>query len=206
VVWGQSVVNAEELNIRSGPGVKYDVIGTFKKGQEVNVLETISGWAKVSYGDKTAWVYDEYLTDTPVVRAPVNNISNVSTEGILIFCVCIGFVILCILGVKRRAERQEKYNLLREKAEDTSLDSETRRLAMQDMNNMEADARAERIMAAQRASEQRASTMSSGPSVILTPGNTIIKHKMGGTEFVHDSHGNSATIHHVGDTTFINHN
>jgi len=38
------IVTAAELNVRKGPSTKYQIIGTLKKNQWVNVLAEINGW------------------------------------------------------------------------------------------------------------------------------------------------------------------
>lgn len=52
-----------DLNMRSGPGVQHEVIGTIKGGNEVTVkgcIESVS-WCEVTYGDKSGWAYGDYL-------------------------------------------------------------------------------------------------------------------------------------------------
>lgn len=56
------------LNIRSGPGTNYSKIGSFKNGNEVDVIEISGNWAKIKYSkgkDGIAYVSTKYLKDKP---------------------------------------------------------------------------------------------------------------------------------------------
>jgi N-acetylmuramoyl-L-alanine amidase len=55
------VVNANNLNVRSGPGTSNDRVGTIPNGTTVNVHELLSGWAKVSTNSVTGYVSLYYL-------------------------------------------------------------------------------------------------------------------------------------------------
>lgn len=56
-------VTADVLNVRSGKGTDFPVIGTIKKGDEVNVLETDESWLKVLIcgHQLTGYVSSKYL-------------------------------------------------------------------------------------------------------------------------------------------------
>ena len=56
-------VNASSLNVRSGPGYGYSVIGTLSKGTVVNTVSTSGSWTKIN-SPKTGWVYSAYLSNT----------------------------------------------------------------------------------------------------------------------------------------------
>jgi N-acetylmuramoyl-L-alanine amidase len=55
------VIDAANLNVRTGPSTSYDRIGTLPRGTEVDVLEMESGWAKVSSGSIEGYVSLLYL-------------------------------------------------------------------------------------------------------------------------------------------------
>ena len=50
-------VTADTLNIRKGPGTKYDSVGKVKKGDRVEILETDGNWGKTSQG----WISLKYV-------------------------------------------------------------------------------------------------------------------------------------------------
>lgn len=56
-------VVASKLNIRSGPSVNYDILGTVSKGDEVHVVSESSGWTEIISCDKKirGWVSNQYL-------------------------------------------------------------------------------------------------------------------------------------------------
>ena len=43
-------VDTETLRIRKGPGTKYDIVGTVKEGDRVEILETDGNWGKIDKG------------------------------------------------------------------------------------------------------------------------------------------------------------
>ena len=55
-------VTASVLNVRSGAGTDYAIIGQLVSGQIVNINEYISnGWLKISYNNKDAYVSSQYV-------------------------------------------------------------------------------------------------------------------------------------------------
>ena len=59
------VVNAEAgLNVRSGPGTSYDVIGGLTNGAQVVVLEVTDGWCYVLYSNKSGQAATGYVSGT----------------------------------------------------------------------------------------------------------------------------------------------
>jgi hypothetical protein len=76
---GDAVVTSDTLNVRSGPGTNYAVVGTLKKGAAVTVVgrSADSKWAKLSFSDVAeAWASAQYLSfnidfaGAPVAKAP----------------------------------------------------------------------------------------------------------------------------------------
>ncbi|HEY8341664.1 MAG TPA: N-acetylmuramoyl-L-alanine amidase, partial [Calditerricola sp.] len=68
-----ATVTASRLNVRSGPGTQYAVIGSLPNGTRVTVLEERTGWWRVQTGSLTGWVASQYLradTGTPALPAP----------------------------------------------------------------------------------------------------------------------------------------
>lgn len=69
-----ATVTTAVLNVRQGPGTQFPVVTTVKQGQQVPVLETGDGWAKVSVGQTVGWVSTKYAkiaqaaTQVPSVR------------------------------------------------------------------------------------------------------------------------------------------
>ena len=56
------VVNTDELNIRGKSSSSSTIVGTLKKGDEVNVIGASGKWTQITYGDGTAWVYSTYIS------------------------------------------------------------------------------------------------------------------------------------------------
>jgi hypothetical protein len=53
-------VNANTLNVRSGPGIEYPKVASIYKNQEVFVIDEKNSWFKISTDNK--WVKKEFLT------------------------------------------------------------------------------------------------------------------------------------------------
>lgn len=62
----------ETLNVRTGPGTSYRVVGTLQQGQQVTTLGTSAGWTRIEYRDGTAYVSSTYLRQAgaPVLASP----------------------------------------------------------------------------------------------------------------------------------------
>ncbi len=56
-------VNVDSLNVRTGPGYGYSIIGTLSRGTVVNTVSTSGSWTKIN-SPKTGWVYSSYLANT----------------------------------------------------------------------------------------------------------------------------------------------
>lgn len=81
---GEYYINASALNVRSGAGTDYGVIGALPQGQKVQVFADESGWSKVNYNGRTGYVGTRFLSKTPVsgvqndkpAQKPADNNSN----------------------------------------------------------------------------------------------------------------------------------
>lgn len=60
---GKYIISTESggLNLRAESNTNCDVLTEIPKGETVEVVESVEGWAKVTYGDKTGWVFAKYL-------------------------------------------------------------------------------------------------------------------------------------------------
>ncbi|WP_426350319.1 SH3 domain-containing protein [Alloiococcus sp. CFN-8] len=76
-----TMISTASLNVRSGAGTKYSIIGSYAKGAKVSVSSIKDGWAKVSYKGKTGYCSTEYLKKTSDSSGSSNNSSSNSTGG-----------------------------------------------------------------------------------------------------------------------------
>ena len=64
-MWAQSgiyVVTGEKVNVRSGPGTSYKVVGSKKKGDTVKVISLFdASWARIESGSSFAYVSRKYI-------------------------------------------------------------------------------------------------------------------------------------------------
>ncbi len=87
------------LNIRSGPGPQYAVIGAIPDRGQATIIGCIQGslWCQVSYDGKQGWAYSQYLTatlsgrslavaeirDLPPVQAPVEVVGSAAPAPVV---------------------------------------------------------------------------------------------------------------------------
>ena len=53
--------STKALNVRSGAGTSYSIIGSVKNGEEVQVQEVLNGWCKIRYGSSYGYISSEYV-------------------------------------------------------------------------------------------------------------------------------------------------
>ena len=61
---GSVKVTASSLNVRTGAGTGYKVIGTVKKNQVFSYSAESNGWYKINYNGKDGWISGKYATKT----------------------------------------------------------------------------------------------------------------------------------------------
>src|SRR5690606_32161607 len=68
------------LNVRSGAGTNYKVLGSLKKNSAVQVTQVKGTWSRIPFGKKTGWVSNKYLTSkklaAPKPATPAKNLAD----------------------------------------------------------------------------------------------------------------------------------
>lgn len=71
-------ITAEKLYIREGAGTSYDTVGSYKKGDTVQILETKNNWGRTDKG----WISLKYVqTSGSTTNDTTNNTSNDNTTS-----------------------------------------------------------------------------------------------------------------------------
>jgi uncharacterized protein YraI len=52
----------DNLNLRSGPGLRYDVIGAMPAGSDVRVSGCIRSWCRVAWNDQTGYANRRFIS------------------------------------------------------------------------------------------------------------------------------------------------
>ncbi len=73
---GDYYINASALNVRSGEGTNYRIIGALPQGQKVQVISENSGWSKINYNGQNGYIGTRFLSKTPVGGAVDNKPNN----------------------------------------------------------------------------------------------------------------------------------
>ena len=55
------VVNADILNVRKGPSISFDIIGTLNGGDKVKIIGESNGWYKIEYNGTYGYVSESYI-------------------------------------------------------------------------------------------------------------------------------------------------
>ncbi|MGG0454041.1 SH3 domain-containing protein [Priestia megaterium] len=63
-------VTASKLNVRSGAGTTYGIIGSVVKGQTLSVMSKSGGWYKINYNGRTGYVSSDYVQSSGTTTAP----------------------------------------------------------------------------------------------------------------------------------------
>jgi cell wall-associated NlpC family hydrolase len=74
-------VNASNVNVRSGAGTSYSVIGVAEKNESYAVLEKTGNWYKTYYKNKIAYVYAEYAAVFSLQKSADPKTEKVIEEG-----------------------------------------------------------------------------------------------------------------------------
>jgi uncharacterized protein YgiM (DUF1202 family) len=73
---------SEALNVRSGPGTTYKLVGTLSSGTRVTVLSTSKGWSKIDFKDRTAYVASRYLVMAAGSPTPTPEPSKITSGSV----------------------------------------------------------------------------------------------------------------------------
>lgn len=80
----QATVASDFLNVRSGPGLSYDIIDRLDRDQSLEVLSSSEEWLEVQYNDQTGWVAS-WLVSHAKESTPTENIEVIATTDGLNF-------------------------------------------------------------------------------------------------------------------------
>ena len=71
-------VTATTLNVRSGAGTSYSVLGSLSKGIKVEVISTTNGWSKINYNGSIGYVSSQYLSSSSTDSSTSITLSSVN--------------------------------------------------------------------------------------------------------------------------------
>ena len=74
---------SDALNVRSGAGDSYQVIGQVAKGAVVNVTATNGSWGRINYNGQAGWIALQFCTETTSSNNPVTKIA-LSTDSVFL--------------------------------------------------------------------------------------------------------------------------
>ncbi len=83
-VSGTGVITGDYVNMRSGPGTGYTVLGTYNSGTKMTITGQSGDWYAVSYNGVSGYVYKQYLSQSGVT-AEVQSMTEtpaVTTAGV----------------------------------------------------------------------------------------------------------------------------
>ena len=65
---GTVATSSSPLNVRSGPGTQYSLLGTVSKGSEVTITGEENGWYRIIYDNSTGYVSKTYISNVHTVQ------------------------------------------------------------------------------------------------------------------------------------------
>lgn len=71
----------DNVNLRSGAGTSYTVLGQAEKGTMYAVIERTGNWYKIKYKNKTAYLYSEYATMFSIKKSENEKVEKVIEEA-----------------------------------------------------------------------------------------------------------------------------
>lgn len=69
------------MNIRSGAGTNYSVLGSANEGTMYAIIEKTGGWYKTYYRNKIAYIYAEYASVFTLEKTTDTDVEKVVAEG-----------------------------------------------------------------------------------------------------------------------------
>ena len=75
------VCTGNNVNLRSGAGTSYAVLGQAEKGETYAIVGQTGKWYKTYYKNKTAYFYAEYASVLTLEKSENDNVENVINEG-----------------------------------------------------------------------------------------------------------------------------
>ena len=72
---------ADSVNVRSGAGTSFAVLGSAEKGTVYAVIEKTGNWYKTYYRGKIAYLYASYFSAFTLEKADDNEVEDVISEG-----------------------------------------------------------------------------------------------------------------------------
>ena len=77
------VYTTVDVNVRTGPGMDYDIITTLMYGEAIRrVAIGDNGWSKVMYRGEIAYMYSQFLSTTDPVTGQNASVSDLYTDGL----------------------------------------------------------------------------------------------------------------------------
>lgn len=78
-------IAVDGLNVRSGPGLEYEVIGKVNKGETLQIIEEKNKWYKISFSNNkvgwvAGWYTEQYIDSTPVVKTAEANVTYLNVR------------------------------------------------------------------------------------------------------------------------------
>ncbi|MGG0555681.1 SH3 domain-containing protein [Priestia aryabhattai] len=76
-------VTASKLNVRSGAGTIYGIIGSVVKGQTLSVMSKSGSWYKINYNGRTGYVSSDYVQASGTATPPAESTTYTVTASTL---------------------------------------------------------------------------------------------------------------------------
>ena len=79
---GEVEVSAETLNVRSGPGLSYEVLDSLERGRNLTVISQSGEWYEVDFGNGTGWIASWLVTEVAAETGDRIAVSSVDSLNV----------------------------------------------------------------------------------------------------------------------------
>jgi uncharacterized protein YgiM (DUF1202 family) len=69
-----------EINVRTGPGTRFDIMGQLNKNEKVEIFSIINGWAKILFEDVEGYVNNDFLLSERIKTPEEEEAARIAEE------------------------------------------------------------------------------------------------------------------------------
>lgn len=97
--FGESYITKQEINVRSGPGTSYSIMGIISGNSIIDVKSINGNWATIQYNNQPAYIATKFITKTESTDSNNNTPKSKGsgTNSSIVFYVIGAIVIILVI-------------------------------------------------------------------------------------------------------------
>lgn len=76
------VITADALNVRSSANTSSTILGKLYKGNTVTIVDTVNGWHKINFNNRTGWIHGEFVQTAKPAETPSGKVGTVNATAL----------------------------------------------------------------------------------------------------------------------------